>query len=49
MKKYKYLLVAIVLIIASLSGCKKDEDLNEFEFEYVDEGTEANVSDNKSE
>lgn len=30
MKKYKYLLVAIVLIIASLSGCKKDEDLNEF-------------------
>ena len=36
MKKYKYLLVAIVLIIASLSGCKKDEDLNEFEFEYPD-------------
>ena len=49
MKKYKYLLLCFVLVIASLAGCKKEENLNEFEFEYVDEGTEANVSDNKSE
>ena len=49
MKKYRYLLVVLVLIIASLSGCKKDEDLNEFEFEYVDEGPATNASENKSE
>ena len=49
MKKYKYLLLCFVLVIASLAGCKKEENLNEFEFEYVDDGTEANVSDNKSE
>ena len=48
MKKYKYLLLCFVLVIASLAGCKKEENLNEFEFEYVDEGTEANVSDDKS-
>ena len=49
MKRYMYLLTALLLLAVTLCGCKKEENLNEFEFEYVDEGPATNASENKPE